>query len=216
MKRHTSRVFSVLLLPCLMGATVYAQTSQEQPQQQELQRRLRQAEQLIIQSNQFLQARSPQAGLRGGGRGGAAVGAWWTNAALVERLGLTDDQKLRIERAFENHRLKIVSNTDLLGKEEAQLAGLLEAETIDRNAILTQIDRITADRGELERENAAMTLEMREVLTRAQWMQLPQQSNSLSLTTIRTQGGRTGGPRETAPAPPAPGQGGRRGGRSQE
>jgi TonB family protein len=99
-------------------------------------------------------------------------GAWWTNTALVARLGLTDEQKAKIERAYENHRQRIASSTAQLEKEEAQLARLLEAEQVDRNAVLGQIDRVTQARGDMERANSAMTLEMREVLTRAQWMQL--------------------------------------------
>jgi Spy/CpxP family protein refolding chaperone len=100
-------------------------------------------------------------------------GAWWTNEALVQRLGLTDEQKARVERAYENHRQRLLTNTQSLEKEEAQLAQLLEAEQIDRNAILSQIDRVVQARGEVERVNSAMTLEMREALTRAQWAQLP-------------------------------------------
>ena len=99
-------------------------------------------------------------------------GAWWTNPALVQRLGITDDQKTKIERAFESHRQRIVSNTALLEKEEAQLARLLEAEPLDRNAVFSQIDRVAQARSEMERANSAMTFEMRETLTRAQWMQL--------------------------------------------
>jgi TonB family protein len=131
----------------------------------------------------------PAAGQRGGGGRGAgtatpfgvvvpqqggirAGGAWWTNPALIQRLGLTDDQKARLDRAFENHRQKIVLSTAVLEKEEAQLARLLEAETIDRSAVFTQIDRVTQARAEMEKANSAMTLEMREQLTRAQWMQL--------------------------------------------
>src|SRR5439155_1830032 len=95
-----------------------------------------------------------------------------------------DDQKAKIERAFENHPLRIVSNTELLEKEEAQLARLLEAEPLDRNAVLTQIDHVTQARGEMERENSAMTLEMREQLTRTQWMQL-QSSPQINLQTLR-------------------------------
>jgi len=66
-------------------------------------------------------------------------GAWWTNTALVQQLGLTDDQKTKIERAYENHRQKIMSETELLDKEEAQLAKLLEADLIDRNAVLGEV-----------------------------------------------------------------------------
>lgn len=99
-------------------------------------------------------------------------GAWWTNAAIAQRLGLTDEQKIRIERTFENHRQTIISSTGLLEKEEAQLARLLDTEPMDRNAVLVQIDRVIQARSETERVNAAMTLEIREHLSRAQWQQL--------------------------------------------
>jgi heavy-metal resistance protein len=107
-------------------------------------------------------------------------GAWWTNPAMAARLGLTDDQKAKLQRAFENHRQSLAANSEALNKEEAQLARLLEAEAIDRNAVLAQIDRVAQARSELERTNAAMTLEMREALTRAQWLQVPQPSVGLS------------------------------------
>jgi Spy/CpxP family protein refolding chaperone len=111
----------------------------------------------------------------------AIGGAWWTNAELAARLGLTDDQKTKLQRAFDNHRQSLTANTEQLNKEESQLAVLLQAETIDRNAVLAEIDRVVQARGELERTNAAMTLEMREALTRAQWVQVPQPSLGLSL-----------------------------------
>ena len=98
--------------------------------------------------------------------------AWWTNTALVNRLGLTDVQKTRIESAFESHRQNLLSNKQLLEKEEAQLAKLLDGESVDRGAVFTQINRVIQARGEMERTNATMTLEMREQLTRAQWTQL--------------------------------------------
>jgi Spy/CpxP family protein refolding chaperone len=158
-------------------------------------------------------------------------GAWWTNANLVQRLGITDEQKAKLDRAFENHRPKLESSKDLLEKEEAQLAKLLDADTVDRNAVLSQIDRVIQARGEMERANSAMTLEMREVLTRAQWNQVPQPSISTGNTLTRftgtvslpspstapagrgAPGQRTGGPRGggqrtggPATQPPAPGQ----------
>jgi Spy/CpxP family protein refolding chaperone len=127
-------------------------------------------------------------------------GAWWTNTALVARLGLTDDQKARIERAFEAHRQNIVSGTAALEKEETQLARLLEAEPLVRGAVLAQSDRVIQARSDLERTNAAMTVEMREHLTRAQWMQLQSESIGLTLRYVRQQDGLT-----VAPAPGTPG-----------
>jgi Heavy-metal resistance len=102
-------------------------------------------------------------------------GAWWTNASLVSRLGLTDDQKSKIEKAFENHKQNLSDESTQLDKQEAQLAALLAADPVDHNAVLSQIDRVAQARAELERANSAMTLEMREVLTAAQWQQLQSQ-----------------------------------------
>ena len=99
-------------------------------------------------------------------------GAWWTDAGIIASLGLSGDQKARIEKAFENHRLNLVSNRNALEKEETQLTQLLNTERLDRNAVSSQILRVVNARGEMERTNAAMMLEMREQLTRAQWSQL--------------------------------------------
>jgi len=175
MKRHSSAGLSVLLVAFVMGSTARGQEVSEDSQRQVIR----------LQRPPYFNFQAP--GQRAGGARGAepvwinrevtakkiAVGgAWWTNTALVQRLGLTDDQKAKIERTFENHRQSIVSSTELLEKEEAQLARLLEADPVDRNAVLTQIDRVVQARGEMERVNAGMTMEMREILTRAQWMQL--------------------------------------------
>lgn len=110
-------------------------------------------------------------------------GAWWLNTALVTRLGITEEQKANVERAFENHRQNLETAKAALEKEEAQLTQLLEADPFDRNAALTQTYRVIQARSELERENALMSLEMREHLTREQWMQLPQPSVGLTYYT---------------------------------
>jgi len=172
MKRHSSAGLWVLLTVFLMYSTANGQDVSQGPV-------------IRLQSHPPFNFLAP--GQRAGGARGTdpnwanrdlapkkaqISGAWWTNTALVQRLGLTDDQKAKIERAFENHRQNIVSSTELLEKEEAQLARLLEADPVDRNAVLTQIDRVVQTRGDMERANSVMTLEMRQYLTRAQWMQL--------------------------------------------
>ena len=119
------------------------------------------------------------------------AGAWWTNAALTSRMGITDDQKAKLDKIFESHRPSLESNRTLLEKEEAQLTRLLEAEPLDRYAALSQTYRVIQARGDMERTNALMTLEMREVLTRAQWLQVPRPSMSISY--IRSTAGARGG-----------------------
>jgi Spy/CpxP family protein refolding chaperone len=153
---------------------------------------------LLVLLMMFTLGATAQAQQRGGGRGEAPAlenllllsdrlnrvastgTAWWTNTALLTRLGITEDQKARIERIFETHRPNLESTRATLEKEEAQLAQFLQAEPFDRNAALTQTYRVIQARSDLERENSLMTLEMREVLTSAQWMQLPQLNVGIS------------------------------------
>ena len=143
--------------------------------------------------------------------------AWWTNAALMSRLGLTDAQKSRIEATFEANRQNLISSKELLEKEEAQLAKMLAAETVDRSSAFTQINRVIQARGEMERINAGMTLEMREQLTSAQWTQL--QSTQPRMV-IRTNSADPALPLEvrpvTAPVNPGPRGGARGGGNVQQ
>jgi beta-lactamase regulating signal transducer with metallopeptidase domain len=99
-------------------------------------------------------------------------GVWWTDPLLLSRLGLTDDQKAKIDNAFENHRQSIVSSRERLRNEEAQHARLLAADPVDEQAVLAQIDRVVQARGQMERASAAMNLEVRGYLTPSQWAQL--------------------------------------------
>jgi hypothetical protein len=108
--------------------------------------------------------------------------AWWTNAALVARLGLTSDQMKKVEATFDQHRQAIVQNMAELAKEEASLARLLEAEPLESTKTVSgQIERVIQARSELERTNSTMTMEMRQSLTRAQWVQLQMETQQPAL-----------------------------------
>jgi Spy/CpxP family protein refolding chaperone len=107
--------------------------------------------------------------------------AWWTDPQLILRLGLTDDQRAKIERAYESHRPSILSSRENLRNEEARQARLLEADLVDGQAVLAQIDRVVEARAQVERASAAMNLEVRGYLTPVQWMQLRAQ---VPITTI--------------------------------
>jgi hypothetical protein len=195
MKRQNVLLIAVMLV--LFGATVSAQQRSPIPPGTESPR--------LLDLLNLLEAQQRTPGTRGGGgrgpvddgiqdqmrelerfinrAGGPVVvsvvsGAWWNNAILMSQLGLTEDQKAKIMKSFENHRLTLESNKASLEKEEAQLARLLEADSVDRNAAIAQIYRVVNARSEMERTNATMSLEMREHLTRAQWTQLQAQSNA--------------------------------------
>jgi len=129
-------------------------------------------------------------------------GAWWTNSTVVAELGLSEDQKAKIGRAFDNHSRTIVNSSALLEKEENQLARLLEAEFMDRGAVLNQTNRVIQARSEVEKETAVMTLEMREQLTRSQWLKLQE----MQLNTARSVTRQRPPAPAAAPATALPGQ----------
>src|SRR5690349_17885065 len=125
MKRHKHIVLPVLLVLFLTVATALAQSPTRPPQD----RRLELSQQQLQEVQNLLG--TLQADRQRGGGAASLNGAWWTNTALVQQLGLTDDQKAKIEKAYENHRQNIVSSTQVLDKEEAQLARLLDSDSID-------------------------------------------------------------------------------------
>jgi len=108
----------------------------------------------------------------GNGREGGPRGRWWTDPALVQKLGLTADQEKRIDSQFQQSRLKLIDLSAALQKEEAIMEPLLEADRPDEAQVLAQIDRVAQARAELEKANARMLLGFRGVLTQEQWKKL--------------------------------------------
>jgi len=149
----------------LIGLFLIASTAQAQVIPSDQVNRLREEERALNLVARKVPSPDPNGPLINGG-------AWWTNNIILAALALSDDQKSKIGRVFENHSRNIMNSTGFLEKEEMQLARLLEAESIDHVAVLNQTNRVIQSRGEVERETAAMTLEMREQLTRDQWMKL--------------------------------------------
>ncbi len=101
---------------------------------------------------------------------------WWTDPALVARLGLSADQQKRIDTLFQQDRLKLIDLTASVEKEEATLEPLLEVDQPDEKSVLAQIDRIAQARAELEKADARMLLGFRRVLSADQWRRLQAES----------------------------------------
>jgi len=100
------------------------------------------------------------------------MGQWWNNPQMVEKLGVTDDQKKKMQDIFQQHRLKLIDLNASLQKAEAILEPLIGADQPDEAKIVAQIDRVAQARAELEKENARMLLGIRQTLTADQWKKL--------------------------------------------
>jgi Spy/CpxP family protein refolding chaperone len=99
-------------------------------------------------------------------------GRWWDNPRLAQQIGLTDDQKKKMDAIFEQHRLQLVDLNATLEKDEIMLHPLLQADQLDEQKVLSQIDAIAQARAELEKAHARMLFGIRKVLTPDQWKKL--------------------------------------------
>jgi len=99
-------------------------------------------------------------------------GRWWENPKIATAIGLTDDQKKKMDDIYQQHRLTLVDLHATLEKQELQMRPLIEADQPDENQVLAQIDRVASARAELEKADARMLFEIRRTLTADQWQKL--------------------------------------------
>jgi len=103
---------------------------------------------------------------------GPEHGRWWDNPRLAQQIGLTDDQKKKMDDIFQQHRLQLIDLHAALEKQEVLLRPMLGADQLDESKVLSQIDAIAQARAELEKANARMLFGIRKVLTPEQWKKL--------------------------------------------
>jgi Spy/CpxP family protein refolding chaperone len=152
----------------------------------------------------------PAAGpFRGAGRGFFAGGQWWKNADVVQKLKLSDSQVKQMEQVFQDHRLKLIDLHAALQREEVRLEPMITSDTPNENQVMAQIDKVAAQRANLEKANAQMAFSIRRVLTPEQWKTLQTlrpQRPGMGRGQGMIRGNRQGMHRMQRQAPPAPGQ----------
>lgn len=92
--------------------------------------------------------------------------------AALRALDLSDAQRKRVEDLGERHQRRAIQSRADLQTARLDLRKLMRADTPDRRAIETQIDRIAGLRAGLEKDRAGMLLDVRALLTPEQREQL--------------------------------------------
>jgi hypothetical protein len=100
------------------------------------------------------------------------MGKWWQNSELAQKLKLSDQQIRELNKAFFEHRMKLIDYQAELQKQDLKLQDLLDEDDPKENQVGAQVDRTLAARANLEREFTMMNLALRKVLTIDQWKQL--------------------------------------------
>jgi Spy/CpxP family protein refolding chaperone len=95
---------------------------------------------------------------------------WWNSDQYRKELGLTSEQSKRIEEIFQNALPGLRATKKTLDDAESQFGSLVQRG--DDAAVMAQMDRVSAARGELFKARTKMLLKMRLVLTTDQWIKL--------------------------------------------
>lgn len=102
----------------------------------------------------------------------AAMGRWWNNPDVIEKLKLTDDQRKAMDQILQDHRMKLIDLHANVEKAEVAMAPLIQADQPNESQILAAIDKVAQARAELEKANARFLLALRAKLSPDQWKQL--------------------------------------------
>ena len=101
-------------------------------------------------------------------RGGLQLGPpgrWWDEKNFAKSLGLSADQRKRMDAIFGENKGTLLSLYHSLETEEAGLERLTTGTHLDEEQIFRQIDKVTEARAALEKANAHMLLEIRKQMT---------------------------------------------------
>ncbi|KAA6458231.1 periplasmic heavy metal sensor [Acidobacteria bacterium AB60] len=137
-------------------------------------------------------------------------GRWWNDPAMIEKLGLSEDQRKNMDDILLQHRSQLIDMRAAVEKAELGLEPLVNADAPNEQQILAQIDKVAQARAELEKANARFLLAIRAKLTPDQYHQLQAARAERRMMhhngrgDFHRQPGSEGGP-QTAPAPPPPG-----------
>lgn len=142
--------------------------------------------------------------------GPGPAGRWWNDPAMVEKLGLSEDQRKNMDDILLQHRAQLIDMRAAVEKAELALEPLMSADTPNESQVLAQIDKIAQARAELEKANARFLLAIRSKLTPDQYRQLQtarterrlQRQNGAAPNMMRHRGPQPDAAPQTAPPPP--------------
>jgi Spy/CpxP family protein refolding chaperone len=95
---------------------------------------------------------------------------WWQSDRYRSELGLTSDQSRRLEEIFQTTVPTLRAQKTAFDGAEAEFTRLVERG--NDAAVMEQVIKVEAARGEINKTRALMLLRMRRALTTDQWVKL--------------------------------------------
>jgi hypothetical protein len=108
----------------------------------------------------------------GGAQAQLPPGKWWRRAEIVQRLELSEDQQTRLDGIFRGAANDLIDMKGSVEKESIALRGELDQPQLNRQAISRVASRLNDARARLFERELMMLVDMRAVLSDAQWNQM--------------------------------------------
>ena len=99
-------------------------------------------------------------------------GKWWRRTEIVNQLGLTEEQQNRLETVFRGAANDLIDLRAQVEKANIALRGELDQPQLNRQAIQRVANRLSEARAHLFERELMMLVDMRAVLTDAQWQRM--------------------------------------------
>jgi Spy/CpxP family protein refolding chaperone len=99
-------------------------------------------------------------------------GKWWRRPEIARSLTLTAEQQTRLDEIFRKYADTLIDTKADVDKLQVSLRGELERSTLRRAEIQKIAERLNEARGKLFETELMMLVDMRAVLSDAQWDQM--------------------------------------------
>ena len=133
------------------------------------------------------------------------IGKWWKRPAVVKTLDLTAEQQDKLDQILQKNRREFVDLKADIEKKQLDVDDLMAKKNSDPKKVEAAVDALGQSRSKLRKAVSMMVLDMRGVLTDAQWKQLLERRDQWRQERRdRVRGEYRGGPDPRPPAPQPP------------
>ena len=130
-------------------------------------------------------------------------GKWWKRPAIVRELGLTEEQQEKLDAIFAKNRRDFIDLKADVERKQLDVDELMAKKDSDPKKVAAAIDSVEQARGKLRKSVSMMILDMRGVLTDAQWKSVVERREQWRMERRELRGMRPGrGGAEGRPGPP--------------
>jgi len=99
-------------------------------------------------------------------------GRWWDRPQVAMRVGLSDEQRARLDEVTIEHAKRMIDLKAEVDKAEIELRVAADGDKFDADELRQAFARLLQARSRLETERFELLIAQRELLTAAQWEKL--------------------------------------------